>query len=83
MYQDSLAMHEKALQFMRRLLPLNHPDIGILCFNIGFCHAQVGHKKAALEMTREAQRIFLTTLPSSHPHFQMVQEQVRQMECDV
>jgi tetratricopeptide (TPR) repeat protein len=27
-YQDALAMGEKALEFRRRVLPANHPDIG-------------------------------------------------------
>ncbi len=27
-YQDALVMNEKALEFMRRVLPENHPDIG-------------------------------------------------------
>jgi hypothetical protein len=27
-HQDALAMKEKTLEFMRRVLPENHPDIG-------------------------------------------------------
>ncbi len=27
-YQDAVAMGEKALEFRRRVLPANHPDIG-------------------------------------------------------
>ncbi len=27
-HQDALVMGEKALEFMRRVLPKNHPDIG-------------------------------------------------------
>ena len=27
-HQDALLMHEKTLEFMRRVLPENHPDIG-------------------------------------------------------
>ena len=29
-YQDALAMKEKALEFMRRVLPENHPHIGVM-----------------------------------------------------
>jgi len=28
-HQDALVMHEKALAFLRRVLPENHPDIGV------------------------------------------------------
>jgi hypothetical protein len=28
-YQDALAIEEKALEFRRRVLPDNHPDIGV------------------------------------------------------
>ncbi len=27
-YSDALVMHEKTLEFQRRVLPENHPDIG-------------------------------------------------------
>jgi tetratricopeptide (TPR) repeat protein len=30
-HQDALAMGEKALEFQRRVLPENHPDIGATC----------------------------------------------------
>ena len=28
-YQDALVMHEKVLEFRRRVLPENHPEIGV------------------------------------------------------
>ncbi len=28
-HQDALVLHEKALQFFRRVLPENHPSIGV------------------------------------------------------
>ncbi len=31
-YQDALAMQEKTLEFLRRVLPENHPDIGATLF---------------------------------------------------
>ncbi len=33
-YQDALVLQEKTLEFLRRILPENHPDIGVmrLCF---------------------------------------------------
>ncbi len=31
-HADALAMGEKALEFQRRVLPANHPEIGEGCF---------------------------------------------------
>jgi hypothetical protein len=31
-HKDALAMQEKTLEFRRRVLPENHPDIGAMCF---------------------------------------------------
>jgi hypothetical protein len=33
-YQDALAMQEKTLEFQRRVLPENHPDIGVTTFGV-------------------------------------------------
>jgi hypothetical protein len=29
-HQDALVLHEKALKILRRVLPENHPDIGVM-----------------------------------------------------
>ena len=75
-HQDALVMGEKTLEFQRRVLPENHPDIGISCFNLGnSCH-KVGDLHRALQFAREALRIFQATLPPSHPHVTHAQQLV-------
>lgn len=34
-HSDALAMRERVLEFYRRVLPENHPDIGERCVRIG------------------------------------------------
>ena len=81
-HQDALAMQEKTLEFMRRVLPDNHPHIGISCFNIGnSCH-KVGDLHRALQFAREALRIFQATLPPSHPLVTQTQQLVLRCEDD-
>jgi tetratricopeptide (TPR) repeat protein len=38
-HADALAMFEKALEFFRRVLPANHPDIGEGCVRSDALHA--------------------------------------------
>ncbi len=81
-HQDALAMQEKTLEFQRRVLPENHPDIGLSCFNVGFSCYKVGDLHRALQFAREALRIFQATLPPSHPHVKQAQQLVRGCEGD-
>jgi hypothetical protein len=37
-YADALAMGEQALEFQRRVLPANHPDIGEGCLGRDALH---------------------------------------------
>ena len=81
-HQDALVMKEKALEFRRRVLPENHPHIGISCFNLcTSCH-KVGDFPRALQFAREALRIFQATLPPSHPHVTQAQQLVLRYEGD-
>ena len=81
-HQDALAMGEKTLGFRRRVLPDNHPDIGISCFNLGnSCH-KVGDLHRALQFAREALSIFQATLPPSHPLVTHAQQLVLRYEGD-
>ncbi len=82
-YQDALAMQEKTLEFQRRVLPENHPDIGISCFNLGITCRKVGDLHRALQFAREALRIFQATLPPSHPHVTHAQQLVLRYEDDI
>ncbi len=38
-HADALAMEEQVLEFMRRVLPANHPDIGERCAGRDALHA--------------------------------------------
>ena len=81
-HQDALAMQEKTLEFMRRVIPENHPHIGISCLNLGISCRKVGDLHRALQFAREALRIFQATLPPSHPHVTQAQQLVLLCEGD-
>ena len=61
-------MREKTLEFQQRVLPENHPQIGIVCMNIGINYLKIGDMNRALQFAREALRVLQATLPPSHPH---------------
>ena len=82
-HQDALVLQEKALEFYRRVLPENHPDIGTACYNLSFSYLQAASFHRAIERAREALRIWQATLPPSHPHVQIARERVRQIEDDL
>ena len=81
-HQDALVMMEKTLEFRRRVLPDNHPRIGISCLNLGLSCEMVGDLPRALQFAREALRILQATLPPSHPHVKHAQQLVREYEAD-
>ena len=82
-HQDALVMQEKALEFRRRVLPENHPHIGISCLNLGISCYKVGDLHRALQFAREALRIFQATLPPSHSHVTQAQQLVLLCEGDI
>ena len=82
-HQDAVVLQEKALEFRRRVLPENHPNIGESCFNISLFYRLAGDFHRAIERAREALRIFQAVLPPSHPSVKNAQEQVRQIEGDI
>ena len=81
-HQDALAMREKTLEFRRRVLPENHPDIGLSCVHLGISCHEVGDLHRALQFAREALRILQATLPPSHPHVTQAQQLVLLCEGD-
>ena len=81
-HEDALVMGEKTLEFRRRVLPENHPGIGISCLNLGISCRKVGDLHRALQFAREALRIFQATLPPSHPHVTRAQQLVLLCEGD-
>jgi hypothetical protein len=82
-HQDALVLQEKTLEFQRRVLPENHPEIGTSCFNISLCYGQAGDFHRAFERAREALRIWQAALPPSHPHVNKAQELVRKIESNI
>ena len=81
-HQDAFVMMEKTLEFWRRVLPDNHPHIGISCLNFCISCRKFGDLHRALQFAREALRIFHATLPPSHPHVKHAQQLVLQYEGD-
>ena len=75
-------MRVKTLEFQQRVLPENHPQIGIACLNIGINYFEVGDLHRALQIAREALRVLQATLPPSHPHVKQAQQLVRHCEVD-
>ena len=82
-HQDALVLQEKTLEFERRVLPENHPDLGISCFNMSSSYGKAGDFHRAIEKAREALRIWQAALPPSHPHVKMAQERVRKLEGSI
>jgi hypothetical protein len=81
-HQDALAMRKKTLEFHRRVLPENHPGIGISCSNLGMSCHMAGDLPRALQFAREALRILQATLPPSHSHVKQAQQLVLRYEDD-
>ncbi len=81
-HQDALVMEEKTLEFRRRVLPANHPDLGVACLNLCISFVQVSDVHRAFPLAREALRILQATLPPSHPRVEHAQQLVRHCEGD-
>jgi hypothetical protein len=81
-YEDALVMEEKTLEFRRRVLPANHPDIGVACLNLCISLVQVSNLHRALQFAREALHIFQATLPPSHHRIKHAEQLVRHCEGD-
>ncbi len=82
-HQDALVLQEKTLEFYRRVLPENHPDIGASCFNISLYYRQAGDFHRAIERARQALRIWQAALPPWHPSIEETQELVLEIEGDI
>jgi tetratricopeptide (TPR) repeat protein len=82
-HHDALVMREETLEFLRRVLPENHPDIGTVCLNLGKSYRKFGDFNRALKVAREALQIYQPTLPPSDPRYKAAQELLRQCEGDV
>jgi tetratricopeptide (TPR) repeat protein len=77
---DALALQQEALEFNRRVLSENHPNIGLACYNVSSIYAQTGESVTAMEFMHEALRVWTATLPASHPRVLLAQEQLRKIQ---
>jgi hypothetical protein len=65
--EDAVAVQVRALEFERRVLPPNHPDIAGSLHHIKLSYAQAGNMtSAAMECAREALTIRQAALPPPH-----------------
>jgi tetratricopeptide (TPR) repeat protein len=80
-HEDALAMGESALEFYRRVLPPNHPDIATSLYNISFSYERAGDMRRAVECAREALDIWRAALPPNHPHVRLAEDNVRELEA--
>ena len=81
-HQDALVMGQKTLEFRRRVLSNNHPDVGSSYLSIALSHHRMGDLRQGVGMAREALRILQATLPSSHSRVAQARELVRLCKDD-
>ena len=82
-HEDALAMQESALEFYRRVLPPNHPDIAMSLYNFSLSYERAGDMRRAVECAREALSIWQAALPPSHPHVMAAAKNVRRLESRI
>jgi hypothetical protein len=60
-------MQERALEFHRRVLPPNHPDIGTSMSNLATTYSALGRHEDALAMKQRELEFRRRVLPPRHP----------------
>jgi tetratricopeptide (TPR) repeat protein len=80
-HEDALAMEESALEFRRRVLPPNHPDIATSLYNISLSYETAGDMRRAVECAREALDIWRAALPPNHQDVIDAEDKVRELEA--
>jgi len=82
-------LYENVLELRRRVLPADHPDIAMACHNLSHSYHinMLNHKKhgldklpRALELAREALRIWQLTLPPGHNNISVAKKHVSQLK---
>jgi hypothetical protein len=68
-YKQAAAMHREALEFRKRVLPADHPDIAASMHmsNLACAFGSIGEYKQAAEMHRKALEFRKRVLPADHP----------------
>ena len=95
-HNEALAMRESVLEFYRRVLPEDHPDIGeghvrsgdacaLLNYFIPFTgmalyNLSFSYEQCALDCAREALRIRRAALPPGHRDVKNAEKSVRRLE---
>jgi len=66
-YDEAIACYEKSLEIYKKILPSNHPDLGIVYSNISNVYCNMGEYSKALWSDEKALEIRQQSLPSNHP----------------
>jgi hypothetical protein len=69
-------MKESALEFRRRVLPPNHPDIALSVYNVSLSYRRAGNILLALDRARQALLVWRSSLPASHPYVKLAEQNV-------
>jgi len=66
-HKDALKMNEEVLEFRRRVLPADHPDIATSMDNLATTYAYLGRYEDALKVHKEVLVMQWRSLPRDHP----------------
>ncbi len=66
-HEDAMAMGESVLEFQRRVLPPNHPDIGTSMENLAATYRDLGRHEDVLAMGERALEFQRRVLSPNHP----------------
>jgi len=66
-YDEAIACYEKSLEIYKKILPPNHPDLGIVYSNISNVYCNMGEYSKALWSDEKALEIRQQSLPPNHP----------------
>jgi tetratricopeptide (TPR) repeat protein len=78
-HEDALALKERVLEHRRRVLPENHPAIGMAWYNLHTSYEKVGVYPRALECAKEALRIWQVSRPPGHEDILDAQKAIRKL----
>ncbi len=67
-YEEALEKHESAFAIRQRILPEDHPNIGVSLNNIGVTLDYLGRYEESLEKHESAFAIWQRVLPEEHPN---------------
>jgi tetratricopeptide (TPR) repeat protein len=65
-YKEAITFYEKALEILKKTLPLNHPNLASSYNNIGVVYKNMGEYSKALSSNEKALEIRQQSLPPNH-----------------